>query len=414
MSRVRWWLALGALAPLAAAPAVLPGSLLAAAVQMLVAALFASAFNVLAGQGGMLSFGHAAYFGVGAFATLHAMGGASGAPGLLPTPLLPLAGGLAGLLMGLLAGWFSTRRSGVYFSMITLALAELLHALAPHLKAVFGGESGISAMRLPAWGFSFGDTAHVYWLTLAWVIISLAALWGITRTPFGRITLALRENDQRLGFLGYHPHRLKVLAFAVSAAFSGVAGGLQVLNSEAANYELFDIHVSSVVVLNTYIGGTGAFLGPALGAAVMTFFGYAMSDVTRSWMLYQGVLFVFVMMYVPDGFVGLVQRMAVAVRLGHGWWLARRAALTTVAATLLAAAAVFGVEVLQRLLAQDYQAQRSLAGGAWPALDVFGRSWNPVSLVTWAVPLLLAGAGAAAELLARRTALLSPDAGVES
>ncbi len=399
----RWLGAAAILALLAAAPALLPASLLGAAVQMLVAALFASAFNVLAGQGGMLSFGHAAYFGVGAFATLHAMGTTSGAPGLLPTPLLPLAGGVAGLLLGFVAGWFSTLRSGVYFSMMTLALAELLHALAPQMKSVFGGESGISAMRSPAWGLSFGDTTQVYYLTLAWVIVSLAALWGITRTPFGRVTLALRENDQRLSFLGYHPHRLKVLAFAVSAAFSGIAGGLQTLNSEAANYALFDIHLSADVVLNTFIGGTGAFLGPALGAAVMTFFSHAMSDLTRSWLLYQGILFVLVMVYVPDGFVRLAERAAGAVRLGRR--LARgRAVLTAGAAILLAGATVFSVEMLQRLFAQDYQAQRSLAGGAWPALDVFGRSWDPVSAATWAVPLLLASAGAGAAILARRTA----------
>jgi branched-chain amino acid transport system permease protein len=336
------------------------------------------------------------------------MGGASGAAGLLPTPLLPLAGGVAGLLFGVVAGWFSTLRSGVYFSMITLALAELLHALAPQMKGVFGGESGISAMRMPAWGFSFGDTRQVYYLTLAWVVISLAALWGITRTPFGRVTLALRENDQRLSFLGYHPHRLKVLAFAVSAAFSGIAGGLQVLNSAAANYALFDIHLSSVVVLNTYIGGTGAFLGPALGAAVMTFFSYAMSDLTRSWLLYQGIIFVLVMMYLPNGFVGLAERVSVGIRLGRGR-LGGRVALTVLAIVLFAAAIVFGVELLQRVFTQDYRAQRSLAGGAWPALEVFGRRWNPVSLVTWAVPLLLAGAAAVAEILSRRIAATAPE-----
>jgi branched-chain amino acid transport system permease protein len=198
--------------------------------------------------------------------------------------------------------------------MITLALAELLHALAPQLKSVFGGEGGISGMRAPSWGFTFGSTREVYYLTLVWVLLALAALWGITRTPFGRLVLALRENDQRLSFLGYHPHRLKVLAFAVSAAFSGIAGGLQVLNSEAANYTLFDIHVSADVVLNTYIGGTGLFLGPALGAAVMTFFGYAMSDLTRAWLLYQGILFVVVMMYMPNGLVGAGEYLRTSLR----------------------------------------------------------------------------------------------------
>ena len=414
MSRaVRWSMLATAVVALVVVPSALPAPLLAPAVQMLIAALFASAFNVLAGQAGMLSFGHAAFFGVGAFATLHAMGGSDGAAGLLPTPLLPLAGGIAGLLIGLVAGWFSTLRSGVYFSMITLALAELLHALAPQVKSVFGGESGISAMRMPAWGCKFGDTRQVYYLTLVWVLGSLAALWWITRTPFGRVTLALRDNDQRLGFLGFHSHRLKVVVFALSAAFSGIAGGLQAVNSEAANYALFELHVSSVVVLNTYIGGTGAFLGPAVGAAVMTFFGYAISDLTRSWMLYQGILFVLIMMYLPNGFVGLAERIALAVRVGRVWVSVGRAALAVAGTLLIAAGIVFGVELLQRLFAQDYQVQRSLSGGGWPALDAFGWRWNPVSAVTWLVPLILAGAGAAVALVARHAAAAREELEVE-
>ena len=146
---------------LAAVPALLSQGLVNAAIQMLIAALFASAYNVLCGQAGMLSFGHAAYFGIGAFATVHAMN-AVGGTGLLPTPLLPLAGGLGGLALGVAAGWFATQRTGTYFAMITLAIAELLHALAPHLKGWFGGEAGVSAMRMPAHGLTFGSTAQVY------------------------------------------------------------------------------------------------------------------------------------------------------------------------------------------------------------------------------------------------------------
>src|SRR5690606_6192584 len=154
---------------LAALPFLLSQGLLNAAIQMLLAALFASAYNLLCGQAGMLSFGHAAYFGVGAFATVHAMNAVGGA-GLLPTPLMPLAGAVGGLVFGGIAGWFATQRSGTYFAMITLAIAELVHSLAPHPKGIFGGEAGISPMRMPAWGFAFGSTTQVYYLTLAWVL----------------------------------------------------------------------------------------------------------------------------------------------------------------------------------------------------------------------------------------------------
>jgi len=387
---------------LAAVPALLPQGLVNAAIQMLVAALFASAYNVLCGQAGMLSFGHAAYFGVGAFATVHAMN-ALGGTGLLPTPLLPLAGALGGLALGAVAGWFATQRTGTYFAMITLAIAELLHALAPHLKALFGGEAGVSAMRMPALGLSFGSTVHVYYLTLAWVLACIALLYFFTFTPLGRLALGLRENGHRLAFLGYDVHRLSVLVFSISAMFSGVAGALQVVNNEAANYVVFDAHLSAAVVLNTYIGGVKVFLGPALGASLMTFFGYAVSDLTRSWLLYQGVLFVLVMLFMPEGLAGLFgATRRLHRRIGAGR-LVLVVAACVAAAVLLAAGTAFTVELLQRMFSQDY---RALLGAgprsAWPPISLFGRAWVPTALLTWAVPALLLGTGGALAYGARR------------
>jgi branched-chain amino acid transport system permease protein len=385
---------------LAALPAMLPAGLLNASIQMLIAALFASAFGLLSGRAGMLSFGHAAYFGVGAFATVHAMNAFGGA-GLLPTPLLPLAGAAAGLLFGIVAGWFATQRSGTTFAMITLAIAELLHALAPQLKGWFGGESGISSMRLPAWGITFGSTLQVYYTTLAWVLLSLGLLYVHTLTPMGRLTLALRENAHRLRFLGYNVHALSVSAFAVSAMFSGVAGGLLVLSNEAANYVVFDPGISAAVVLNSYIGGVGTFLGPALGAALMTFFGYAVSDATQSWLLYQGALFVLVMLYLPTGLSGLVATVGRLLRR-HGLAVMVPVALLSVGAVVsLCAGGVFVVEMLQRLCSQDYRALAKMTAGV-PPIELFGRAWSPAAVSTWLVPGVLLALGGAIGLLARR------------
>lgn len=379
------------LAVLATLPVLVPAGLLNAAIQMLIAALFASAYGLLAGRAGMLSFGHAAYFGVGAFATVHAMRTIGGA-GLLPTPLLPLVGAVTGLLVGTLAGWFATQRSGTTFSMITLAIAELVHALAPQLKGWFGGESGISAMRMPAWGFGFGTTAEVYYLALGWVLLSLAALYALTTTPMGRLTLALRENTHRLRFLGYDVHGLGVSVFATSAMFAGVAGSLQAISNEAANYVVFEASVSAAVVLNAYIGGVGSFLGPALGAALMTLFGYAVSDTTQSWLLYQGALFVMVMLFLPSGLTGLV---GAASRLAQrrGWGAVLAFALLAVPAALLSAAgAVFVVEAVQRLCSHDYRSLAAMATVA-PPITLFGRAWSPVAVGTWLLPLALLGVG---------------------
>ena len=377
---------------LAALPFLLSQGLLNAAIQMLIAALFASAYNLLCGQAGMLSFGHAAYFGVGAFATVHAMNAVGGA-GLLPTPLMPLAGAVGGLVFGGIAGWFATQRSGTYFAMITLAIAELVHSLAPHLKGIFGGEAGISTMRMPAWGFDFGSTTQVYYLTLAWVLAAMALLYLYTRTPLGRLTLGLRENSHRLKFLGYNVHGLSTLVFAISAMFSGMAGGLQVLSNESANHIVFDASLSAAAVLNTYIGGVQVFLGPAFGAALMTFFGYAISDLTRSWLLYQGILFVLVMMFLPTGLTGLI---AIVGRLRERHRLGRLAPLFLLAigcAVLGSAATVFTIELLQRLFSQEYRALlQAAAGGAWPAVALFDHAWQPASAATWGVPLLLFGA----------------------
>jgi branched-chain amino acid transport system permease protein len=382
-----------AVALLFALPAILSPSLVNAVNQMLIAALFACAFNLLCGQGGMLSFGHSAYFGIGSFAAIHAMG-SMGNAGILPTPLLPLAGAVAGLLLGVVAGWFSTKRSGVYFAMITLALAALLHSVAPHLKSLFGGEAGLSGMRQPALGLTFGSDIQVYYLTLIWVLISIGLLFLLTRTPLGRHVFALRENSHRLRFLGYNIHNLGTMTFALSAMFSGVAGALQAISIEASNYVVFDMHLSAEVVLNTYIGGVHVFLGPVLGAAVMTFLGNSISDLTRNWLLYKGILFVLVMMFMPTGIAGLLQLLGTHFRK-HSMVMLLPVLLLSVAATLLLlSATVFSVEIMQRMLSQDYQMMAQGSNGApWPGILLFGREWIPGSLSTWLLPLALFAGG---------------------
>lgn len=368
-------------------PTVVSQPLINAGIQMLIAALFASAFNLLCGQAGMLSFGHAAYFGVGTFATIHAMN-AFGGVGILPTPLMPLAGAAIGLLTGIAAGWFATQRTGTYFAMITLALAELLHALAPHLKGVFGGEAGIYAMRMPAWGLTFGSSTEVYYLTLVWVLLSLLLLYLFTLTPMGRLSLGLRENSHRLKFLGYDVHRLNATVFAISAMFSGVAGGLQALHTESANYVLLEGHVSAAVVLNSYIGGVSAFLGPALGAALMTFFGYAVSDLTRSWLLYQGVLFVLVMMFMPTGLIGFFKWLSTSRRTHGTAPLLPLLCIGLLSGLFLTAGTVFAVEMLQRFFSLDYRSMTAMNPGAgWAPIMLFGRDWLPNTIGTWILPL---------------------------
>ena len=403
MSRARpLLLAVVALALLATLPLFLSGNLLNAVIKMLIAALFALAFTLAMGQAGMLSFGHAAYYGLGAFAALHLMRLGEMQLLYVPTPLIPLGGAVAGFLLGLLFGWFATQRTGVYFSMVTLARAELLFTIAPNLSAAFGDESGISTIRSPALGFSFGPDHHVYYLVLGWFAISSWCMWAFTRTPLGRLALALRDNEHRVRFLGFNTHVARTLVFAISCLFTGVAGALLAIANEAANYTIFSAQASANVVLQTFIGGAGTFFGPALGAAIMTFFARVTSDLTRSWLLYQGLIFVLVMLFAPQGLGGIVADHARRVR-ADGWrHLILPYALSLLIGLLLIGGLVFVVESIHVVMTDKYFAERAAAKGAWVPYKLFGRTFEPFGLGTWAIPIVLIGAGALLLPFARR------------
>ena len=384
-------------AVLALAPLVCPTPILGALEKGLVAALFALAFNLLAGQAGMLSFGHAAYFATGSFATVQAMVAIEHGELVLPTPLLPIVGATAGLAAGVVAGYLATLRSGVYFSMVTLAIAEFLHTIAPNLKGVFGGETGISSFRQPFGPWSFGSDAEVYILTLCWVVLSAALLYGLGNTLFGRLTIALRENERRLPALGYNVHGTKVVIFAMSGLFSGLAGGLLAIQTESANYVLFNIGVSTAVVLNTIIGGTGLFLGPAFGAMVITLFGYLTSDVTRMWLLYEGLIFIAIMLLAPTGLLPLL--LDGAARGRHSGQGMRRTVLFLIA-LLLAIGCVQVVEMLSALTDRDYQGMIQ-RGMPWPPVVVLGHAWSPGQAWTWLLPVGAIACGCALAMSAR-------------
>ena len=379
---------LALLALLIIAPPLLGTGWQYALINALIAALFAAAFNLLVGQGGMLSFGHAAYFGVGAFTVIHLMQSVEYGDIPFPTVLLPLAGAAVSLLCGALAGFFATMRSGVYFALVTLALAELLHSLAPHWDEMFGGEAGLSSMRMPSLGFTFGSTLEVYYLTLSWVVICIGLLYAYTRTPFGRLTLALRDNEQRIRFMGFNAHGTKIVVFAISAMFSGVAGSLMAISNETANYSVFSTQVSALVVLHTFVGGSTIFFGPIVGACVLSLFTFVVSGVTHSWMLYQGIIFVLVMLFAPKGICGVIQAH-IEQRHALPWKrLATPYALATLAGLMVACATVFVVQSLEIVLSREYAAAVARTGEYAP-YTVFAREWQVFHPFTWLFPVLL-------------------------
>jgi branched-chain amino acid transport system permease protein len=377
------------LALLIIAPFFLSASLLNAAVKALIAALFALAFNLLMGQGGMLSFGHGAYMGLGAFATMHAMMWAERGA-MIPLPLMPVIGALAGLSAGLIAGFFATKRTGTYFAMVTLAIAELLHSIAMRWTSVFGGEAGLSSMRMPFAVWDFGSTFEVYYLVLIWVVLSTVLLYLYTRTPFGRMSLAIRDNEMRVRFLGNDAHTIKTVMFAISAMFAGVAGSLLAITDESVSFALFDARVSSLIVLQSFIGGVGVFFGPVFGAATLTMFSQIISDISRSWLLYQGLLFIVVMMYIPSGLWGsLVNKFQNKTAGSSSVQNVTQWLKLVVAVLVTFVAVVFLVEMASILMSSQYAAQKRALSDVYPLIKLFGVEWNPSSILTWLFPIVL-------------------------
>lgn len=268
-------------------------------------------YNLLLGQGGMLSFGHAVYAGLGSFFAIHAMNlAAQGAlPMALPLPLVPLVGGLAGLFFAALLGYAATRKAGTAFAMITLGMGELVFALAQMFPGFFGGEAGISANRtygLPLWGITFGPQRQVYYLIAVYCFICTAAMFALTRTPLGRLLNAVRDNPERVEFIGYDARRVRYHAFMLAGFFAGIGGALAAINSEIVTVEALGSTRSASVLLFTFLGGAGFFAGPILGAVLMVLALFLLSELTRAWLLYVGLLFLVMVMYAPGGLASLV------------------------------------------------------------------------------------------------------------
>jgi branched-chain amino acid transport system permease protein len=296
-----------------AAPAVFgSGFSLTLMSQMGIMIIFALSYNMLLGQSGMLSFGHAVYSGLGAFVAIHALRAIGDGALAWPVTLLPLIGGAAGAFFGVVFGYLTTRRAGTPFAMITLGIGEMVFAAALMFPGFFGGEGGITADRtagsplagIP--GLTFGPQVQVYYLIAAWCYLSIVAMFALTATPLGRIANAVRDNPQRAEFIGYNTQRVRWFMLILSSFFAGIAGGLTAINFEIVSAENVSAIRSGGVLLAAFIGGAAFFFGPILGAIVFIFFAVALSEYTKAWQLYLGVFFVLLVMYAPGGISSLI------------------------------------------------------------------------------------------------------------
>ena len=272
--------------------------------------IFTVAYNMLLGQGGMLSFGHAIYFGLAGYASIHILNGI-GEETLpyFPTVLFPLIGAIVGLFFGSIVGYVSTRRAGTAFAMISLGFCEMVTAMTLIFVIFFNGEDGIQTDRMVGpepFGVSFGPQIEVYYLILFWVLVTVALMYIITKTPFGRISNAVRDNPERAAFIGYSVRRVRWQAFALSSMFAGAAGSLHALNFEQIGFESVSVVQSGAVLFMAFIGGAGHFLGPIIGAIGLTYLDSTLADITEAWLLYLGLTFSAIVMFAPGGLAGLI------------------------------------------------------------------------------------------------------------
>lgn len=277
--------------------------------EICIAIVFALSYNMLMGQGGMLSFGHAVFFGLGGFAVTHGLNVVSRGGIPIPLELIPLVGAASGLFFGILMGYISTRKSGTTFALISLGIVELVAACALLFPSFFGGEEGIATNRMVDFtltGFRFGKEIEVYYLIIFWMVISAILMYLQTQTPLGRMANAVRDNPERALFVGYNTHHVRFFQFAMSGLFAGIAGGLFAVNYEIVTAEVVGSVLSGKVLLMAYIGGVGHFFGPIIGALLFTFLEVTLANVTEAWQLYLGLMFIAMVLWAPNGLAGIL------------------------------------------------------------------------------------------------------------
>ncbi len=346
--------------------------------QIAIAIVFALSYNMLLGQGGMLSFGHAVYFGMGGFLAVHALLMIENETVYFSVLWIPLIGGVIGLLTAIFIGSFSTRKAGTVFAMISLGIGELIAASSLIFVGFFGGEAGISGDRTfgpTFFGVDFTQNVQIYYLAAGWVFIATVFMYLFTQTPAGRMANAVRDNPVRAEFIGYSTRHVRFISFCASGLFAGIAGGLFALNYEFITEENLNAATSGRVLLMAYIGGLGYFIGPIIGAVLLTLMNSLLSNYTELWMLYLGILFLLTVMFLPRGFSGFIMMHQLA-------WV--RGTLRALIKPYLTT----GIPAILFMLSCVVLTELAHAGEA--SLHIFGLTLDPSSAMSWIVIALFA------------------------
>src|SRR6266498_66515 len=287
---------------------VLPPVLLAlgltmtSATEVVTYALACMALNILVGHTGLVSFGHGAWFGLAAYAAALLQRNWMHDSFFGPT----LVGVLSVTVIAAAFGFLILRRRGVYFSLLTLALAAMLYAVSFRWTEVTGGENGLGGITRPTlFGFNLESSTNYYWCVAIIAFAALILLWRFHNSTVGSVLVAIRENEQRARFLGYPTNRYKLAAFVLSAGITGLAGILLLYQNRMTSADPISVSFSGDLLAMVVIGGMRSFLGPALGALFFVIFRFYLSAITENWLLFFGLLFVAFVVLSPTGLVGL-------------------------------------------------------------------------------------------------------------
>jgi branched-chain amino acid transport system permease protein len=355
--------------------------------QMGIAIIVCLSFNMLLGQGGMLSFGHAVYSGMGGFLAIHTLNLVSDGQWWLPVSLIPVAGGLGAALVAVLLGWVTTKKAATPFAMITLGVGELVWAMSLMFPVFFGGEGGISGNRVTnvtTFGISYGPQIQLYYLIAAYTFVCTALMYGFTCTPLGRMLNATRDNPERVEFVGFDSQMVRYIAFIFAGFFAGISGGLSALNFEMVTAEVVSLHRSGAYLLFTFVGGATVFFGPVLGAVLMVLALVLLSELTSAWLLYLGLIFVCMVMFAPGGVAGILLHNVRVWQEGFMGYLIK----SYMRLVLGSLPGFVGITVVVEMMYH-----RQLNAGLDPVLRIYATAWDTASALPWAQAGVLAVVG---------------------
>ena len=277
--------------------------------EIIIFSLYAVSYNLLLGYAGLLSFGHAAFFGLGAFVTAVAI---IHIPGISLWSVI-LIGIAATIIAGFILGGLLLRHKGSYFALLTMAFNALFYAVATKWHSVTGGDDGLSITR-PDLNLGFAtiplnSLTNFYYLTLVIMGVAIVFCWYFTHTAMGKTVVLMRENEDRMKFLGYNTNISRLILFTFTGAIAGLAGVFYTFHFQFVSISAVSIDMTTAVLLMAFVGGTKTFWGPILGAFVYIILQNYLSDITDRWPLVMGVIFVLMVLYVPGGLSDVIMKL---------------------------------------------------------------------------------------------------------